>query len=292
MKQGPAPIRAEVGRLLGDEVVGATAVGGGSINQAWSLELASGARAFLKSRTGAPRAEFEAEAAGLSWLAECTQIGVPRVLAVGLQAAWLALDWIEGGERCDDEALGTGLAALHGLGASLHGELPPGSPDDTLRIGSLELPSGRAKRWSSVYVDARILPLLKRARDQGAISAAQASAVERVCDRIDDLCGLEEPPARLHGDLWGGNVIGGAGGRPWLIDPAAHGGHREVDLAMLRLFGGPGPRAFAAYDDAHPLAEGHADRVELWQLLPLLSHAVLFGGDYGAAAGRAAARYA
>lgn len=278
--------------MLGDEVVGATAVGGGSINQAWSLELASGTRAFLKSRPDAPPAEFVAEAAGLSWLGECTQIGVPRVLAVGIESAWLALDWVGGGDGLDDEALGSGLAALHRLGASFHGELPPNSPDETLRVGSLELPSGKAERWSSLYVDARVLPLLKRARDQGTIGAADAAAVERVCDRIDDLCGPDEPPARLHGDLWGGNVIGGARGRPWLIDPAAHGGNREVDLAMLRLFGGPGPRAFAAYDESHPLAEGHADRVELWQLLPLLAHAVLFGGSYGGAAGRAAARYA
>jgi fructosamine-3-kinase len=83
-------------------------------------------------------------------------------------------------------------------------------------------------------------------------------------------------------------VLAGAGGRPYLIDPAAYGGHREVDLAMLRLFGAPSPRTLAAYEEVHPLADGHERRVPLWQLFPLLVHAVLFGGSYGASAVRAA----
>jgi fructosamine-3-kinase len=77
-------------------------------------------------------------------------------------------------------------------------------------------------------------------------------------------------------------------GRPWLIDPAAYGGHREIDLAMLALFGAPSPRTLAAYEEVHPLAAGHRERMPLWQLFPLLVHAVLFGGSYGAAAVRAA----
>jgi fructosamine-3-kinase len=106
------------------------------------------------------------------------------------------------------------------------------------------------------------------------------------------LAGPAEPPSRLHGDLWSGNVMGGADGRPWLIDPSAYGGHREVDLAMLRLFGAPSERVFAAYEDAAPLAEGWRERVELYQLLPLLVHALLFGGSYRGAAERVAQRYA
>jgi fructosamine-3-kinase len=116
--------------------------------------------------------------------------------------------------------------------------------------------------------------------------ARHASSVERVCARIEDLCGPPEPPARLHGDLWSGNVLG-----RYLIDPAAYGGHREVDLAMLQLFGSPPPRFFAAYEEVAPLADGWRDRVDLYQLLPLLVHAELFGGGYGAQAERAARRY-
>ena len=113
-----------------------------------------------------------------------------------------------------------------------------------------------------------------------------------MCERIEELAGPPEPPARLHGDLWSGNVLWGADTRPWLVDPAAYGGHREVDLAMLALFGSPGRAFLAAYEEIEPLADGHEDRVALYQLFPLLVHAALFGGGYGAAAERAARRYA
>jgi len=110
-----------------------------------------------------------------------------------------------------------------------------------------------------------------------------------VIERLPELAGPPEPPARLHGDLWRGNVLAAAGdGRPRLIDPAAYGGHREIDLAMLSLFGAPSPRTLAAHAEVHPLAAGRREREPLWQLFPLLVHAVLVGGGYGAAAVRAA----
>jgi fructosamine-3-kinase len=97
--------------------------------------------------------------------------------------------------------------------------------------------------------------------------------------------------ARLHGDLWTGNILWAEDGRPWLIDPSAYGGRREVDLAMLSLFGGLGGRFNAAYEEVWPLADGHEDRVPLYQLYPLLVHAVLFGGGYGTRAVVAAGQY-
>ena len=174
------------------------------------------------------------------------------------------------------------MAGLHRAGAPAFGALPPGAPGP-YRIGPLALPGAPAADWPAFYAEHRLL----RAAARAGLSAAGRAAVEAVCERIADLAGPPEPPARLHGDLWGGNVCGGH-----LIDPAACGGHREVDLAMLRLFGWPGDRFLAGYEEVAPLAEGHADRVELYQLLPLLVHAALFGGGYGAAAERAARRYA
>ncbi len=115
--------------------------------------------------------------------------------------------------------------------------------------------------------------------------------MERVCARMADFVGPDEPPARLHGDLWSGNVLWGRDGRAWLIDPAAYGGHREVDLAMLQLFGNPGRHFFNAYEERYPLSAGHEERVQLYQLFPLLVHAVLFGGGYAASAERAARAY-
>jgi fructosamine-3-kinase len=277
---------------LGLPVRDARAVAGGSINDAWRVELESGAVAFVKSRAEASVADFESEAAGLRWLAEAGA-PVPEVLGVGESEPWLALEWIDTGALGPHgaEQLGRDLAALHRGGAAAFGALPPGSPDGVLRIGSVRLSIEERGTWIEAYARDLVLPLVQRARDGRALAAADGQAIESACERLPELTGAEEPPTRLHGDLWGGNVLGGQDGRGWLIDPAAYGGHREIDLAMLRLFGVPSERIFAAYDEANPLAAGHAERVPLWQLLPLLVHAVLFGGSYGRAAGDAARRY-
>jgi fructosamine-3-kinase len=233
------------------------------------------------------------EAAGLRWIAEADGIRVPAILGVGGDPGWLALERIETGRLSDQgaEELGRALAGMHALGAASFGSLPPGAPDRTLRIGLAELELSEAERWPGFYADQILLPLAARAHDTGNLSPADARAVESVCDRIESLAGPHERPARHHGDWWSGNVLADASGDAWLIDPAAHGGHREIDLAMLRLFGSPSERIFAAYEEAAPLAEGHGQRIGLWQLSPLLVHALLFGGSYGASAGRAARCY-
>jgi fructosamine-3-kinase len=295
-----APIRVSGNELgesvaagLGVEVRALTPVAGGSINEAWRAELEGGGAAFVKSRSDAPEDEFATEAAGLAWLGGAQAVRIPSVLARGGNPAWIALDWIEHGalSPAGEVELGPALAALHRSGAARHGELPPGSPDSVLRVGSVGIELEPADEWPSLYAQQLLLPLVRRAGDAGRLSAAYAESVERVCARIDAVAGPPEPAARLHGDLWSGNVLADASGDAWLIDPAAYGGHREVDLAMLRLFGSPGERLFNAYDEAHPLADGHAERVELWQIFPLLVHAVLFGGGYGGAAGAAARRF-
>ena len=199
-----------------------------------------------------------------------------------LEAAddFLALEWLEraGSTRTTRRSSGRGLARVHAAGAERFGAAPHAgaAPHRPARRS----PNDPAPDWPTFYAERRLLPLADRFADR----------VQRVCERIHDLAGPEEPPARLHGDLWSGNVLA-SGGRPYLIDPAAYGGHREVDLAMLRLFGSPGPRFLAAYEEVAPLADGHEDRVALYQLFPLLVHAALFGGGYGASVERAAKRY-
>ncbi len=287
----------EVAAALGAPVTRLTAVAGGDINEAYAAELGDGRRAFVKAHPDAPPGTFEAEAAGLGWLAVPAGPPVPRVLGRGERS--LVLEWIEPGtlDAQGEAAFGRELAALHAAGAPAFGATPPGTPPATgydappLRIGPLLLPNDPAPTWADFYAERRLRPLAEMAQSRDVLPYGAGAAVQRVCERIEQLAGPEEPPARLHGDLWAGNVLGGADGRAWLIDPAAHGGHRETDLAMLRLFGGPSARCFAAYEEAAPLPDGHADRVELWQLMPLLVHAVLFGGGYGAAVARAAARY-
>ncbi len=159
---------------------------------------------------------------------------------------------------------------------------------ERLRIGPISLSNEPTGDWPTFYAERRLRPLVGRA----GLSAGGVAAVERVCERIGDLAGPAEPVARLHGDLWSGNVMAGRDGRPWLIDPAAYGGHREVDLAMLRLFGSPDKRFVDAYAEVWPLSEGWEARIELWQVFPLLVHAVLFGGGYAASVERIVRRYA
>jgi fructosamine-3-kinase len=262
-------------------------VGGGDINEAWRVTLADGREAFVKTRPGAAPEEYAAEARGLQWLAEPGALRTPRVWEVA--AAYLVLEWVPPGRlsAAGAEELGRGLALTHTAGASAFGDPDVGGA----RFGSLQLPNDPAPDWSTFYAERRLRPLARIARERGALSESGARAVEAVCERLPELAGPAEPPARLHGDLWAGNVMADAEGRPWLVDPSAYGGHREVDLAMLRLFGAPSERVFAAYVETAPLAEGWEQRVELWQLLPLLVHAVLFGGSYVGAVERTARRY-
>jgi fructosamine-3-kinase len=285
-------LEAAVARATGIEVRSLAPVAGGDINRAYRVELADGRAAFVKTRPDAPAGEFEAEAAALAWLGEPGGLPTPAVLGVhdppaGELPRVLVLEWLEAGGGGDRAALGRGLAAVHAAGAERFGATPGGGD---LRIGSIVLPNDRAPDWPRFYAERRLRPLVRAARDNGSLSGSGVRAVEAVCERMPELAGPPEPPARLHGDLWSGNVLW-TGGRPYLIDPAAYGGHREVDLAMLRLFGSPGPVFLAAYEDVTPLARGHEERVDLWQLFPLLVHAVLFGGGYGASAEHAARRY-
>jgi fructosamine-3-kinase len=267
-------------------------VGGGDINEAWHV-LLDGRETFVKTRSDAGEGEYALEAAGLEWLAEPGALRVPGVVEV--TEDYLALEWVQPGQLSVEgaEELGRGLARIHAAGAPNFGD--PGFGERLgvkARIGSLRLPNEPSGDWVSFYAERRLLPLARIASERGVLSSSGVAAVEGVCERLGQLTGPSESPARLHGDLWSGNVYADSEGRPWLIDPSAYGGHREVDLAMLRLFGTPSERVFAAYEELTPLANGWRERVGLWQLLPLLVHAVLFGGSYCIEAERVAKSYA
>jgi fructosamine-3-kinase len=275
--------RAEA--LLGTAVVATTPVAGGDICTATRLRLSGGGSALMKTRPNAPDDFFPAEARGLRWLGEAAGVDVPEVLAA--EPDCLILSWVEAGRPTPEaaEQLGRRLAATHRAGAPAFGA------DRDGYIGTLPLPNRSAPTWPEFFATRRILPYLKLARDREAVSPDDAADVEAVVRRITDLAAPSEPPARLHGDLWSGNVLWGLDGRTWLVDPAAYAGHRETDLAMLALFGLPQlQRVLDAYQEEAPLAEGWEDRVGLHQLFPLLVHACLFGGGYGARAGEVARR--
>jgi fructosamine-3-kinase len=284
-----AALAGRIGQLTGLAVREARVVGAQHGYQHLMLTLSGGRRAFAKAAAApgqdagpvqaSPAAEvtaaFAAEANGLRWLAEAAAVPVPEVLAVGPEA--LVISMISPGLATPEAAFGFGtdLARLHAAGADGFGAPWPGF------IASLPLDNTPdAADWPQWYAHRRLLPFLTRAVDAGALRSPDARLVEEVVDRIGSLAGPGEPPSRIHGDCWAGNVLW-SGGRGWLIDPAAHGGHRETDLAMLALFGAPGlDRILAGYNDTVPLAAGWRSRIPLHQLHPLLVHACLFGASY------------
>jgi fructosamine-3-kinase len=291
-----AAVADRIARLTGLAVREARVVGAQHGYQHLMVTLSGGRRAFAKAvpapdpaappdpgptpdpgaaPSGAVAAAFAAEANGLRWLAEAGAVPVPEVLAVGPGA--LVISMIPPGRSAPEAAFGFGtdLARLHAAGAADFGAPWPGF------IASLPLDNTPdTGDWPQWYARRRLLPFLSRAVDAGALRPEDARLVEVVIDRIGSLAGPPEPPSRIHGDCWAGNVLW-SGGRGWLIDPAAHGGHRETDLAMLALFGAPSlDRILVGYNDTVPLAAGWKSRVPLHQLHPLLVHACLFGASY------------
>ncbi|MER7406191.1 fructosamine kinase family protein [Streptomyces sp. NPDC000070] len=236
-------------------------------------------RVVIVKRADGPGAT-RAEAAGLRWLAGAGTVRIPDVH--GHDGNWLVVDRVTQGRPSREAAVrfGRDLAALHAAGAPAFGAPPPGGPADAY-IGLAPMRNEPGTDWPGWYAEQRVLPYLRRAVDQGTVRSGEAAVVERLCERLPALAGPAEPPARLHGDLWNGNVLWAADGHVRLIDPAAHGGHRETDLAMLRLFGCPHlEQVLDGYQEQAPLADGWADRVGVHQLFPLLVHAVLFGRSY------------
>ncbi|MEU6861563.1 fructosamine kinase family protein [Glycomyces sp. NPDC046736] len=239
------------------------------------LTFDDGSHLFAKFAEGRGPGYLAAEAGGLKWLREANDAVVEPLYA---DDRLLVEPWIEPAEptRAHAEDLGRRLAAMHAAGAERFGAPWRGYIGETFMDNE---PAGTT--WAEWYAAKRIAPYLKPSRDNGALDADDVAAVEALAARLPALAGPEEPPSRVHGDLWWGNVHWGAD-RAWLIDPAAHGGHRETDLANLRLWGGTPhlDAILAAYDEARPLADGWDERIGLHQLFPLLVHTTLYGRAY------------
>ena len=238
---------------------------------------------FVKQHPGAPSGYFAWEAAGLRWLGGVAG-GVPCARVVCVDATSLTLGRLDSVTPTPDaaHAFGGRLAVTHDTGAAAFGAGPdrwegPGF------FGPLSQPLPmslrRHGRWGEFYAEERLVPMADLAA--GRLDAAARDAIDAVVARcragdFDD----DDGPARLHGDLWSGNVMWTLDGVV-LIDPAAHAGHRETDLAMLALFGCPHYDAVVdGYQRVRPLKPGWRNRIGLHQLFPLLAHVVLFGGGY------------
>lgn len=269
-----AGVQREVSEALASEVVRTDPVSGGCICDAFACYLADGRKVFVKTKSGAQPGMFQAESRGLAWLAEAGALATPRVLAVS--DTFLALEFIDAAApaRDFDAQFGSGLAKLHLSGANAFGA------DQSGFLATLFQDNRPSASWSEFYVARRLEPLIRRAVDHALVPPSWARTFEPLLEKISERMGSEERISRLHGDLWTGNVHTGEKGQPVLIDPAAYGGHREIDLAMLELFGSPSDAFYRAYQEVCPLEAEYASRTQLYQLYPLLAHVNLFGGSY------------
>ena len=276
---GEGPLSPErLGRVaaaLGQPLDHVRALSGGDINQAELCATPSGPVFVKWNGAPAPRM-FEAEAEGLAALRAADALPVPEVLAVGPD--FLVQEYLPEAAAADDydERLGRGMAALHAVRG-----LRFGFHQDNV-LGTLSQHNAWADSWVAFFRHRRLEPLAARATAEGAISPTTRRALDELGRRLGHLIPAGPAPSRLHGDLWAGNVLTAPDGGPVLIDPAVYHGHREVDLAMTELFGGFSPRFYAAYREAWPLEPGYERRREVYQVIPLLVHVILFGGPYEA----------
>lgn len=277
-------LRIELGVLLGSDVVAWKPLVGGDVATTMRLVLSDGRTVVAKTHHDPPPGVFVTEAESLRWLNAAQAVNVPEVVAVQDGSApnapgptaLLVMTWVEavGWGVADEEGFGRQLATLHRSGAPTFGRL------DRRPTTSRQLPNDPTDTWTGFFAEQRLRPLARQAHDAKALTPQVIADIERIVDRLERYAAGNQPPSRLHGDLWAGNRLVDSAGRSWLIDPAAHGGHREFDLAMMRLFGGFGEAVFAAYAEAWPLADGWQERVILHQLAPLITHAMKFGGGY------------
>ncbi len=252
--------------------------GGDTLRSDAACVVTGRSRYFVKWNPRSPPRLFKVEARGLRLLKSAQAARVPEVVAVIDRPPALVLEWIDSrGAKADAaDTLGRQLAQQHrALGAAY-------GLDHDNYIGASEQPNRPAASWTEFFRDRRLGFQAELARRNGHLTAGRAARLERLMSRLDEW--IDEPacaPSLLHGDLWGGNFIIGPHGEPVLIDPAVYYGDREAEIAFTELFGGFGPRFYAAYDEAWPLAPAYAERRDLYNLYHLLNHLNLFGEGYG-----------
>jgi len=289
---GDAVLRAVPG-LAGEGIAAVREARGGDIGESWCVETER-RKLFVKVRRDMTADLFRREAEGLRLLGRAEAIAVPEPLYAGeipgRAGGMLVLEWIETGPARPETvgALGAGLAALHRR-TSPDGRY--GLHEDNY-IGLLPQENGWLDSWIAFYRDRRLMPLARLAEARGLLPKGRWESLHRLMERLDRWLPDRPAASLLHGDLWSGNWLAGADGRPWLIDPAVYYGDRECDLAFSELFGGFPARFYAAYREAYPVDPGYEERKPIYQLYHLLVHLILFGEAYGPSVDRVLRRYA
>jgi len=255
----------------------AKSVHGGDINE--SFRIATNEGYFFVKMNDAKRFPemFAQEYAGLMELRSAGALQAPKPLAYGSAGgrAYLVQEFLMKGQAVADfwDDFAVSLACQHRVTKPHFGN--PG----TNYLGTLKQYNTPYSNWAVFYAFNRLLPLIRMAYDQQIVDKQMVQQVESLCRQLPQLFPAE-PPALLHGDLWSGNFMVGANGKACVFDPAVYYGHREMDLAMTRLFGGFDTRFYYAYQAAYPLLPGWQQRIGICQLYPLLVHLILFGGNY------------
>jgi len=252
-------------------------VSGGSINQAYLIKTTLG-NYFLKYNDASRFPQmFQKEAKGLELLRNSGAINVPRVLLAteAGKHAFLLLEHISSASIRNDfwDDFGKSLAVLHAQKADKFGL------DHDNFMGSLVQQNNFHENWNSFFIEERLEPQVRLAREKSAINKSDVLAFERLYQKLDGIF-PKTLPSLLHGDLWSGNFMINHQGKPCLIDPAVYYGHPEIDIAMTTLFGGFSQRFYAAYNHHNPLEKGWQTRLDIYNLFPLMVHVNLFGGGY------------
>jgi|JI10StandDraft_1071094.scaffolds.fasta_scaffold100597_3 protein-ribulosamine 3-kinase len=252
-------------------------LGGGSINQVYKVILSDQTLVMKVNRNNKYPGMFLAEAKGLQLLRQPDAPYVPEVIAQSVigNYQFLLLEYLDKAPRRKDysERFGCSLAALHRNTHTYFGL------DHDNRMGALEQFNHQHTDCVSFFIQQRLMPQVKLALEKKNIESVHAQLFDRLYAKLPQLI-PSEPPALIHGDLWAGNVMDGPDGDACLIDPAVAYSHREADIAMTMLFGRLDDEFYTAYHEAFPLSPGWEERVDLWNLYPLLVHVNLFGRSY------------
>lgn len=268
----PESIKLKVELFLEDKISSIQQMYGGDINKTVKIEMDSDRLFFLKWNPHSPENMFEAEAKGLDLLASA-QSGL-KIPDVYLSADdFLLMEFIQESNTGDFASFGAQLAQLHKHTNELFGL------DHPNYIGRLPQSNKYHNDWMEFFVRERLEPQVKMAVDSGKISPKFSTTFHRPFN-YTYVVFPDEPPSLLHGDLWGGNFMFTTSGDVSIYDPAVYYGHREMDIAMTRLFGGFEPDFYNSYNEAYPLEKGYEERLKLCNLYPILVHANLFGGSY------------
>lgn len=252
-------------------------IGGGSINDARRVEASCGTYFAKINEAGPFPGMFEAEAKGLKFLAENSEFDIPTPIDTGESddIQWILMEYVEHASKKPDfwEKFGVRLARMHRNTNKNFGA------DTDNYLGNLPQQNSFKSTWGQFFAENRIGPQLKMAKDQGLASDQMVKLLEKVMKKADQYF-PDEPPAAIHGDLWTGNFSTNPLGEATIFDPSAHYGHREMDIAMSKLFGGFDAKFYDSYNSEYPLEKGWEERLPIADLYPLLAHLNIFGGTY------------